>query len=193
MRGIPDPRSLLGSAASAVRRTDATARNAAEWVRYGGLETDEEKSPFEVAAQHRLFKLRRYFPDEVPEDVPPLLLIHPLMFTADVYDVSQRTSAVAALHKLGVDVFVADFGRPEKEPGGLERTLSDHVVAVSDAVDEVRRLTGRDVVLSGYSQGGMFSYQATAYRRGDGVDSVITYGSSVDTRVPLPIPISAEA
>jgi putative long chain acyl-CoA synthase len=165
----------------------------AEMIRYGGLETDEESSPYEIAARHRLYRLRRYFPDRAPKDVPPLVLVPPIMFTADVWDVSERTSAVSALHKLGVDVWVVDFGRPEQESGGLERTLTDHVVALSDAVDDVRRITGRDVVLSGYSQGGMFSYQATAYRRGDGVDSLITYGSSVDTRAPLPVPLSAES
>ena len=56
------------------------------------------------------------------------------------------------------------------------------MLAVSDAVDRVRELTGRDVHLAGYSQGGMFCYQTAAYRRGDGIDSVITFGSPVDTR-----------
>jgi len=51
------------------------------------------------------------------------------------------------------------------------------VLAVSDAVDRVRELTGRDVHLAGYSQGGMFCYQTAAYRRGVGIDSVITFGS----------------
>ncbi len=44
----------------------------------------------------------------------------------------------------------------------MERTLDDHVRAVADAVEIVRRTTGRDVHLAGYSQGGMFCYQAAA-------------------------------
>src|ERR1700685_1443666 len=163
------------------KRLDATARNAAKLVRYGCLETDDESSPYEIVASHRVYKLRRYFPDDLPKDVPPILLVHPVMFTAEVWDVSARTSAVLALHNAGIDVWAIDFGRPENEPGGLQRTLTDHVIAVSEAVEEVGKITGRDVVLSGYSQGGMFSYQAAAYRRGLGIDSVVTFGSTVDT------------
>ena len=87
---------------------------------------------------------------------------------------------------------MVDFGSPEHEEGGLERDLADHVVAVSDAIDRVRRSTGSDVHLGGYSQGGMFCYQAAAYRRGEGIASVITFGSPVDTRVALPLGIPEE-
>ena len=65
----------------------------------------------------------------------------------------------------GIDPWVVDFGAPEHEEGGLDRTLTDHVLAVSAAVDEVREATGHDVHLAGYSQGGMFCYQTAAYRR----------------------------
>ena len=66
---------------------------------------------------------------------------------------------------------MVDFGAPEREEGGLERTLTDHVLAVSDAIERVREETGRDVHLGGYSQGGMFCYQAAAYLRGEGIDT----------------------
>ena len=87
---------------------------------------------------------------------------------------------------------MVDFGAPEREEGGLERTLADHVVAVCEAVERVREATGRDVHLAGYSQGGMFCYQAAAYLRGEGIDTVITFGSPVDTRVALPLGIPEE-
>ena len=87
---------------------------------------------------------------------------------------------------------MVDFGAPEREEGGLERDLADHVVAVSEAVDRVRGATGSDVHLGGYSQGGMFCYQAAAFRRGEGIDSVIAFGSPVDTRVALPLGIPEE-
>jgi putative long chain acyl-CoA synthase len=183
-----DPRSALNH----LRRLEATGRNTAELIRYGGLETGEEYSPYEVLASHRMYRLRRYFTGDLPADKPSIVLVPPLMMTADMYDVAPRTSAVTALHDAGIDVWVVDFGRPEKEPGGLERTIADHVFAVSEVVDEVRRATGRDVVLGGQSQGGMFSYQAAAYRRGEGIDSLVTFGSPVDTRAPLPVPLSTE-
>jgi putative long chain acyl-CoA synthase len=170
-------------------RLGATAQNALEVARFGGLETGEEPSPYEVVAEHRVFRLRRYFPQRRvrrPRGSPPILLVPPLMLRAEVYDVSPRSSAVSVLDGRGVAPWVVDFGAPEREEGGLERTLTDHVRAVSDAVDLVREATGRDVVLAGYSQGGMFAYQVAAFRRAEGIDSVVTFGSPVDTRAAMP-------
>jgi putative long chain acyl-CoA synthase len=112
-----------------------------------------------------------------------------MMLAAEVYDVSPATSAVTVLHRHGADPWVVDFGAPEREEGGLERTLADHVLAVSDAVARVREITGRDVHLGGYSQGGMFCYQVAAYRRNQGLSSVITFGSPVDARLGMPFGI----
>jgi putative long chain acyl-CoA synthase len=168
----------------------AVAQNAFEVARFGGLETDEQPSPYEIASEQRVFRLRHYYADQASG--PPILLIPPLMLAADVYDVSPASSAVSVLHRDGADPWVVDFGAPEREEGGLERTLADHVVAVSDAIDQVREATGRDVHLAGYSQGGMFCYQAAAYRRGEGIDSLITFGSPVDTRGALPLGIPEE-
>ncbi|WP_254716825.1 AMP-binding protein [Actinomadura sp. WMMB 499] len=167
-----------------LRRVGSTAQNALEVARFGGFDTDEDASPCEVVAEGRVHRLRHYFPDA--GDGPAILLVPPLMITAEVYDVSSRSSAVGVLRRSGVDPWVVDFGAPEREPGGLERTVTDHVVAVSDAVDRVREATGRDVHLAGYSQGGMFVYQAAAYRRGEGIESVVTFGSPSDTSVGLP-------
>ena len=181
---IPDP--ILSSAS----RLGAAAQNAFEVARFGGLETDEQPSPFEVAAARPVFRLRHYYASEAAG--PPVLLVPPLMLSADVYDVSPASSAVSVLHREGADPWVVDFGAPEREEGGLERDLADHVVAVSEAIDLVRRATGSDVHLGGYSQGGMFCYQAAAFRRGDGIDSVIAFGSPVDTRIALPLGIPEE-
>ncbi|WP_019633264.1 AMP-binding protein [Actinomadura atramentaria] len=166
-------------------RFGATAQNALEVARFGGLDTGDDVSPCEVAAEGRIYRLRHYFPD-APAGGPAILLVPPLMITAEVYDISSRVSAVAELRRRGADPWVVDFGAPEREPGGLERTVSDHVLAVSDAVDRVRAATGGDVHLAGYSQGGMFVYQAAAYRRSEGVASVITFGSPADISGSLP-------
>ncbi|MDT4971566.1 MAG: putative long chain acyl-CoA synthase, partial [Pseudonocardiales bacterium] len=174
------------------RRVAATARNAAEVVRFGGLETGEEPSPFTVEAEGPNYRLRRYFSDDVPVDSTPILLIPPLMMATEVWDVSPGSSGVASLHAEGLDTWVVDFGDPGHEPGGLQRTLTDHVLAVSDAVDDVVKATGRDVVLAGYSQGGMFAYQTAAFRRGKDIDSLVTFGAPADTTAPLPIPVSPE-
>jgi putative long chain acyl-CoA synthase len=174
------------------KRVSHTVRNVAEVVRFGGLETDEEESPYTVVAEQANYRLRHYFHDDAPAGAMPVVLVPPLMMTAEVWDVSPSTSAVASLHEAGIDAWVVDFGHPDREPGGLERNLTDHVLAVSDAVERVNEATGRSVVLGGYSQGGMFAYQTAAYRRGKGIDSLVTFGSPVDTTAPLPIPLSPE-
>jgi putative long chain acyl-CoA synthase len=186
---MPLPKTITGP----VGRLGAAAQNALEVARFGGLATDEQPSPYEVVAENRVYKLRRYYrgangdaPEAPSQAGPPILLVPPLMLAAEIYDVSPATSAVTLLHQHGVDPWVVDFGAPERQEGGLERTLADHVVAVSDAVDRVREATGRDVHLAGYSQGGMFCYQVAAYRRNDGLSSLITFGSPVDTRLGMP-------
>src|SRR5437899_455970 len=46
-----------------VARLGAAAQNALEVARFGGLETDQEASPYEVASEQRVYRLRRYYPD----------------------------------------------------------------------------------------------------------------------------------
>ncbi|MEJ2870445.1 alpha/beta fold hydrolase [Actinomycetospora sp. OC33-EN08] len=191
---MPGPKEALAGALGAARQVEALGRNAAEYVWFGGLRVDPETSPYEVRFATPTFRLRHYFPQAAPEGLPALLLVPPLMMMTEVYDTAPRSSSVRAVHEAGVDVWVVDFGRPEAEPGGLERDVADHVIAVSDAVAAVVTETGRDVVLGGYSQGGMFCYEAAAYRRGDGIDSVIAFGSPVDFgAAPLPIPLSFDS
>jgi putative long chain acyl-CoA synthase len=177
--------------AKSASRIGATAQNALEVARFGGLETGEQPSPFEVVASRPVFRLRHYDADGATSGAP-VLLVPPMMLAAEVYDVSPASSAVTVLREHGADPWVVDFGAPEREEGGLERNLADHVVAVADAVGLVVEATGRDVHLGGYSQGGMFCYQAAAYRRGEGIDSVIAFGSPVDARVGLPLGIPEE-
>lgn len=172
-----------------VQRVGALAQNALEVARFGGLETGEQSSPYEVVARDSVHRLRRYFGGS---DGPPVVLVPPMMLAAEVWDVSPNASAVAALHEMGCDTYVVDFGSPEHEEGGLERDLADHVLAVSAAVDEVREITGRDVHLGGYSQGGMFCYQTAAYRRSAGLASLITFGSPVDTGKAIPFGLPEE-
>ncbi len=160
--------------------------NALEMIRLGRFGVSDN-APYEVVHQERTYRLRHYL-DEHAEGAqrPALLLVPPLMLTAEIYDVAPDLSAVRRLMGAGIDTWVVDFGAPETEEGGMQRTLDDHVRAVAHAVDRVRRATGRDVHLGGYSQGGMFVYQAAAYRRSVGVASLITFGSPVDIHKNLP-------
>lgn len=155
-----------------------------EIARLGRL-GDPYHAPYDVVDRGEHHRLRRYATSETAS-APAALLVPPLMVATEIYDMSSETSAVAALGALGVTPFVVDFGAPEHESGGMRRTLDDHVKAVVQSVERVRALTGRDVHLLGYSQGGMFAYQAAAYLRSAGLKSIVTFGSPVDIHRGLP-------
>ena len=109
-----------------------------------------------------MYKLRRYFPpdnrtgqprrraagaDGAPDDdVGEHVGRHP-----------RRQGAVGILHDGGLDSWVIDFGSPDEVEGGMDRTLTDHIVALSEAIDTVKDATGQSVHLAGYSQGGMWA------------------------------------
>ncbi len=175
--------------AKRARRLGLAWQNALEIARVGRL-TAPYGFAFEIVHEERVYRLRRY--ERTPETgvspiAAPLLLVPPLMVASEVYDISPETSAIAYLSRQGVDVWLVDFGAPEREEGGMSRTLDDHVRAVSQAIERVRTATGTDVHLAGYSQGGMFCYQAAAFRKGAGLASIITMGSPVDLHRQLNI------
>jgi len=176
---------------SAPGRIIAFAQNATEVVRYGGLRTDDEAAPYEVVTQWKDVVLRRYFPGH-PTPGPAILLVHPLMMSAEMWDVSPAVSCVRKLHDHGIDPWVIDFGRPETSPDILERTLSDLVVALDLAVEEMVSARGDDIFVGGYSQGGMLAYQVAAYRESKGLAGVVSFGAPVDFRGGLPDGVSPE-
>ncbi|MGV0786464.1 acyl-CoA synthetase [Mycolicibacterium sp. XJ2] len=185
----------LSAITKPVGRLVATAQNGLEVLRYGGLETGAVPSPFQIIQSVPMYRLRRYFPPDTrpgtKQPGPPVLMVHPMMMSADMWDVTRDDGAVGILHNAGIDPWVIDFGSPDKVEGGMERTLADHVVALSEAIDTVKEVTGRDVHLAGYSQGGMFAYQVAAYRRSKDLASIIAFGSPVDTLAALPMNLPA--
>ncbi|HEX5142941.1 MAG TPA: acyl-CoA synthetase, partial [Mycobacterium sp.] len=175
-----------------VERLISTAQNGLEVLRLGGLETGAVPSPYQIVENVPMYRLRRYFPPDSRRrghPRPPVLMVHPMMMSANMWDVTREDGAVGILDADGIDPWVIDFGEPDKVEGGMRRNLADHVVALNDAIDTVKRTTGQDVHLAGYSQGGMFCYQTAAYRRSKDLASIITFGAPVDTLAALPMGI----
>lgn len=181
----------LPNVGGTVGRIVATAQNGLEVLRLGGLDTGTEPTPYKIVETEKMYRLRRYFPDDPGDGRAHIILIPPMMVSANVYDVTQHNGAASVLYRHGVIPWVVDFGSPDHEEGGMERTLTDHVVAISRVIDLVRSVTGQDVHLGGYSQGGMFAYQTAAYRRSEGLASVVTFGSPVDILAALPLGLPA--
>ena len=120
----------------------ATAQNGLEVLRLGGLETGAVPSPVQIVESVPMYKLRRYFPpDSRPGATPvgpPVLMVHPMMMSPNMFDVTRDEGAVGILHAAGLDPWVIDFGEPDKVEGGMRRYLTDHIVALSEAVDTVK-------------------------------------------------------
>ncbi|MCF8607584.1 hypothetical protein L5I01_29935, partial [Gordonia sp. HY442] len=70
MVGLPNIR-------TAVERIVATTQNGLEVVRMGGLATGTEPAPFAVVETEKMFRLRRYFPDDPGTDAAHVILIPP--------------------------------------------------------------------------------------------------------------------
>jgi len=146
-------------------------------------------APFMVVHEEPVFKLRRYLDHgdvHKKDDKPAILLVPPLMLAAEIYDMSPELSVVSYLKSQGADVWVIDFGAPELEKDGMKRTLDDHIIAVSHAIDQIENFIHKKIHLAGYSQGGIFAYLTAAYRNNKGISSVITFGSPVDIHRNLP-------
>ncbi len=175
-----------------VKRLVATAQNGLEVARLGGLETDSVPSPVQIVDSVPMYRLLRYFPPDnrqAKRARPPVLMVHPMMMSANMWDMPRESGAVGILNGAGIDPWVIDFGSPDEVEGGMERTLTDHILALSESIDTVKKNTGQDVHVAGYSQGGMFAYQTGAYRRSRDMASIIAFGSPVDTLAALPMGI----
>ncbi|MGB1015562.1 MAG: alpha/beta fold hydrolase, partial [Nannocystaceae bacterium] len=179
-----------------VRRTYTGARNAVRLVR-GNRFTAPYETPYELALRVDFLRLRHYAQQpQSTKDAPtpicadPILLVPPLMVTSQVYDISPPLSVVKFLRDQGLDVWLADFGTPEAETGGMARTLDDHIHALDRSITHIATTTGRNVHLAGYSQGGMFVYQVAAYRGCKNILSLVTFGSPVDLQKNTPTPIN---
>jgi putative long chain acyl-CoA synthase len=178
---------LVSDLLTRARHVRSSLVNTAKLVS-GNRFTAPYHADYEVAHTAQAFSLRRYTPTRATQGAP-VLLIPPLMVTPEIYDMAPEQSAVAVLRDLGHDIWAVDFGAPEDTPGGLEKTVEDHVLAISQAIDEVAGRTGASVHLIGYSQGGMFAYQTAAFRRCRGVASIITLGSPVDLLRNFPVQV----
>ncbi|RLA46353.1 MAG: hypothetical protein DRR06_05275 [Gammaproteobacteria bacterium] len=166
---------LLGSSS----RLSSALKNASVLARFGRLEP-RRGTLYSVTHESPTYRLRCYEIKKSRKTRIPIILVPPLMMSADVFDVSKKISAVDYLTEQGFSVWLVDFGEPAEQEGGLHRDMSDHVIAVNDAIDFVYAEKRKPVHLAGYCQGGIFCYLATAYRKSRNVASVITFAAPVN-------------
>ena len=136
-----------------------------------GLETlshiREEDIPTGVSAKEVVFTedkltLYHYTPlVEQPFEIP-VLISYALVNRPYMADLQENRSLVRNLLKLGLDVYLIDWGYPGREDRWL--TLDDYINGyIDDCVDEVRSRHNLDQInLLGICQGGTFSLCYTA-------------------------------
>ena len=84
--------------------------------------TPPYEAPYTIALEEGILRLRHYSADTThPPNTSwkPVLLIPPLMVTSQIYDISPALSSIALLMKAGCDVWVTDFGIPERDACGV--------------------------------------------------------------------------
>ena len=170
--------------------------HAAQLVVDGGL-TDVGATPKELVLEHGKLRVWRYPRPTAIDDVElghetlavdlphipvPVLLIPPLMVQPFVYDLREEHSMVRTLRRAGFDVFLCDFGVPDR--GDRKVSLDDYVLDyVPRAVEAMRAASGqRRVSIAGYCMGGIFALLHVATHRDADVANLVTIGSPIDFR-----------
>jgi polyhydroxyalkanoate synthase len=116
----------------------------------------------------------------VPPNPVPILLIPPLMVRPYVYDLRPEHSMVRALRNAGFDVFIVDFGVPDRADEGLK--LDDYVLDfVPACIDEALKASGApEITLCGYCMGGIFALLHVATFQDPRVRNIVTIGAPVN-------------
>ncbi len=110
----------------------------------------------------------------------PVLLVPPLMVRPYVYDLRPEHSMVRTLRNAGFDVFVVDFGVPDRrdEDVRLDRYVLDWIPA---AIARTLEITGqRGLSFVGYCMGGIFGLLHAGTFRDGAVKNLVTIGAPVD-------------
>ena len=110
--------------------------------------------------------LYRFVGEQAPTRRTPLLIVYALVNRPYMVDLQADRSLVQKLLALGQDVYVLDWGYPDRSE--RFQTLEDYLLRYIDgAVDALRARSGGPVDLLGICQGGVFALCYAALRRQD--------------------------
>lgn len=123
--------------------------------------------------------LYRFVGEKAPTAKVPLLIVYALVNRPYMVDLQADRSLVQKLLDLGQDVYVLDWGYPDRSE--RFQTLEDYLLRYVDgAVDHLRKAHGLPAIdLLGICQGGVFSLCYAALRRSK-VRNLITMVTPVD-------------
>ena len=175
-----------------------TATGLVNWFEWLQREPTDvvDRTPFDIVFQKDKLQVRHYRPLMHDHDIPlgremlhveanlhpvPILLIPPLMVRPFIFDLTSKRSLVRTLLREGFDVYLVDFGVPDKDDESvrLERYVMDWVPAAIDAV--LHHCGAKQLSLYGYCMGGLFALLHTSVHRDARVHAIVTIGSPIDT------------
>lgn len=127
--------------------------------------------------------LYRFIGEKPPTAKVPLLIVYALVNRPYMVDLQEDRSLVKGLLALGEDVYVLDWGYPDRSDRYLE--LGDYIQRYIDgAVDHLRGQFDRDAInVLGICQGGAFSLCHAALNPGK-IKNLITMVTPVDFHTP---------
>ena len=193
-----------------LRRLEKGAIRAAtgfvNWVEWLQREPTDvvDRTPFDVVFQADKLALRHYRPLNLDDDFQlgkdmlhveakrlpvPVLLIPPLMVRPFIFDLTARRSLVRTLLREGFDVYLVDFGVPDKadESVNLEKYVLEWVPAAIDAV--LAHAGAQRLTLYGYCMGGLFALLHTSVHHDQRVQAIVTIGSPIDAHKMGPLAV----
>ncbi|GAB3052244.1 class III poly(R)-hydroxyalkanoic acid synthase subunit PhaC [Stenotrophomonas tumulicola] len=126
--------------------------------------------------------LYRFVGTEAPTRKRPLLIVYALVNRPYMVDLQADRSLVQKLLALGHDVYVLDWGYPDRSARYL--TLEDYLLRFIDgAVDALARRSGGPVDMLGICQGGVFALCYAALRQRK-LANLVTMVTPVDFHTP---------
>jgi len=140
------------------------------------------RTRFDVIYQRDKLQVRRYQIGSVKPTYPiPVLLVPPLMVKPFIFDLQPRRSLVTTLIQRGFQVYLVDFGEPDKADAYV--TLNDYVL---DWMPTACRVTKEDAGTSelsalGYCMGGLFALFHASANEDHSMRNIVTIGTPLDT------------
>ena len=126
--------------------------------------------------------LYRFVGTEMPVRRTPLLIVYALVNRPYMVDLQADRSLVQRLLALGHDVYVLDWGYPDRSE--RYQTLEDYLLRYVDgAVDHLRAASGVPINMLGICQGGVFALCYAALRQHK-LANLITMVTPVDFQTP---------
>jgi polyhydroxyalkanoate synthase len=156
----------------------------AKFIKGAGALTEIEEIDVGTAPKNLIYeedklKLYRYSRNESSTCRTPVLIVYALVNRQYMLDLQPDRSMIRNLLNLGLDVFIIDWGYPNK--ADMYLTLDDYINGyIDNCVDVVRKVAQCDKVnLMGICQGGTFSAIYAALNPGK-VQNLVTLVAPID-------------